>query len=102
MGSSEIDFDITRNVRLMENLKCRLLSDTSGLFEELANPGHEENDLAELLSDMIFTAYILGSRLGISNKVIDQTVIKKLKLAVLENSTALYGDYAQLLKHFEN
>lgn len=97
-----MDFDITKSIKLIENLKCGLLSGTSDLFKSLAEGKHNTAEREKALADIVTCAYLLSGRLNISPKNLDEKITEKLRLKVLDSNDGLYNDYSKLLKHFDN
>jgi hypothetical protein len=60
--------------------------------------------IAEVLSGIIFSSYILGKRLGISYTSIEKEIAGKMKLGLIENIDVekYYGDLSELSKHLES
>lgn len=81
-----IDFDIVKNISVIEKLKCDLLSGTSDLFSGMTVSGTTISERKELLAEIIISAYLLSSRLGIDLSEIDRTILNKLKTGLLEQS----------------
>ena len=60
------DFDITKNIRLIEWLKCQMLNSVAEIFNMLASGAKASQEaLAQCLGNIIITCYLLGKRLGI-------------------------------------
>ena len=79
------DFDITQNIKLVEKLKCELLSSVSDLFLQMLAPSNN-NERAETFADIIIFTYILADKLGIGNNTIDMKAASKLKLNIVEQN----------------
>ncbi len=93
------DFDIAKNIRLIEMLKSQLLTNIGDLYTNLSN---EEQDLAErgeILSDLLIITYMLSNRLGFSYGSIDLKAVKKLKFSILDERQAMHDDMLSLLRH---
>ncbi len=96
------NLDITRSLRIVENLKSVLLDDVAGLYRHLADPVLEDtrNVAADTLSDMIVVGYLLGKRLGVDYTTMDRHISKKIRLGLIhENEIEKYfGDLSELAR----
>lgn len=103
MGIMDKEIDITRNIKLIEWLKSELLTDFANLFKVLVNGMREEvhDTAADILSNIILIAYLLGRRLGISFNSIEMKIHNKIKLGLVENHDVerYYGDLSELSRH---
>jgi hypothetical protein len=61
----ERNFDIARSIRAIEGLKVDLLGAVTGLFRSLQG-GADGDALVETLAQVIFCAWRLAGRLGVS------------------------------------
>lgn len=95
-------FDVTRNLRIIENLKSELLEDISTLYRHLADPVLEDTRevAADSLSNMIVISYLLGKRLGVEYPMMDRYISKKIRLGLInENEIERYfGDLSELAR----
>jgi len=97
------EFDIAKNVRLVEWLKSELLTSIAELFRLLANSVRGSQDaLADCLASVIVAAYLLGKRLGIPYHLIDSKIEGKIRLGIIEEHDVEkhYGDLTLLSEHF--
>jgi LCP family protein required for cell wall assembly len=83
------EFDIAKNIRLVEWLKCEILSSVAELYRLLASgikkgSRGSQDAIADCLSSMIVAAYLLGKRLGIPFLVIDNKIESKIRLGMIE------------------
>lgn len=96
------NLDITRSLRIVENLKSALLDDIATLYRHLADPVLEDtrNVAADTLSDMIVVGYLLGKRLGVDYATMDRHISKKIRLGLIhENEIEKYfGDLSELAR----
>lgn len=94
--------DISRNLRIIENLKSELLEDIAALYRHLADPVQEDTRdvAADNLSDMIVIGYLLGKRLGVDYSTMDRYISKKIRLGLInENEIEKYfGDLSELAR----
>jgi dimeric dUTPase (all-alpha-NTP-PPase superfamily) len=106
MTKYDKEIDITRNIKTIELLKSELMTDMASLFKTLVNGMREEvhESIAQVLSGIIFSSYVLGKRLGISYDSIEKEVASKVKLGLIENIDVekYYGDLSELAKHLES
>lgn len=98
MGTVQ-DFEITKNIRLIEMLKNQMLTNIADLFSNLLAQEPDLYERKELLADMIIITYMLSDRLGISHEYIDSTAIKKLRLGILDKNQTMYQDAVSLLRY---
>ncbi len=98
MGIAQ-DFDITKNIRLIEMLKNQLLTNVADLYTNLSAEDANLIERKELLSDLIIITYMLSNRLGFSHSSIDIRAVKKLRLGILDEKQSMYTDTASLLRH---
>jgi hypothetical protein len=89
------EFDVTQNIKVVDELKYELLAYVSKLFGSMLVAG-EDNVRAEALSNIIISAYILGNKTGIDTDFISEKVVNKLRLNLLNNK--LSNESYDLLK----
>lgn len=97
------DIDIMKNVKVVEWLKCELLSSVASLFQLLQSGiKNAKDDMLDLISNIILLAYLLGKRLGLSYESIDLKVEDKIKLGLIEEHQVekWYGDLSELHEYF--
>lgn len=94
-----MDFDITKNVKLIEMLKSQLLAGVSDLYANLAYSKSDISERNDIIADLLIITYLLANKLGLSYNTLDLKAINKLKLGVLEDDNDLHSDIAMLLKH---
>lgn len=99
MGSSDMNFDITKNIKLIEMLKGQLLSGVADLFNNLAEDNPDVGERSDVLSDLLVITYLLSNRLGLSYNTLDMKAINKLKIGILEENDNLHNDLVALLRH---
>lgn len=96
--------DIGRNIKMIDFLKCELLSSVSLVFEALFKGAKEgQQTLVEGLANIILVTYSLGKRLGVDYEVIDKKVQEKARLHILEDHhlEKWYGDLSSLSRHIK-
>lgn len=99
------DFDIMGNVRLIENYKTYMLSSVADLFVTMSKGNRASmDDIKDEISEIIILSYLLSKRLNIEYPEIDDRIIKKLKLGVVEDNSVEkeYGDYSKLIHYIKN
>ena len=97
--------NITRNVHVIEFLKCNLLADLSSLFGKLFARDEDESGYraADVLASLISGCYILGRRLGISFDTIDMKIKSNLKIGTLQKNELEreFSDLSALAEHLD-
>jgi len=78
------ELDIAKNIKMIEGLQCELLSLISQLFCSMQDGKETARERVELLANMEVMIYLLANRLGISCQLLDQKVVSRLKLGILE------------------
>jgi hypothetical protein len=90
------------NIKTIDNYKNYLLSSVADLFTTMGKGGKADIDeVVDELSEIIVLSYLLSKRLGQDYSFIDERIIKKLKLGILEgNGTDKeYHDYSKLIEY---
>ncbi len=83
-------------------MQCELLSLVSQLYSSMRDANAQTKDRAEILANMQIMVYLLAERLGISFQVLDQKIISKLKLGVLEDGGEEWkSSLLALLRHMD-
>ena len=93
------------NVRLIENYKTYMLSSVADLFVTMSKGNRASmDDIKDEISEIIILSYLLSKRLNIEYSEIDDRIIKKLKLGVVEDNSVEkeYGDYSKLIHYIKN
>lgn len=99
------DFDITKNIRLIEWLKSQMLNSVARIFTMLASGAKVSQEaLASCLGNIIVACYLLGRRLGIHYALIDQTIEDQIRLGIIEENEIEknYGDLSELQQHLRD
>lgn len=98
------NIDILGNLKIMESYKTYLLSSIADLYATMAK-GSRANmeDIVDELSEITMLSYLLGKRLGINYSTIDEKMMKKLRIGVLEenNIEREYQDYSKLIAYIK-
>lgn len=99
------DWDITKNIKIIEWLKSELLNSVAGLFNALINGAKETSGdaIKAGISNIIIVSYLLAKRLGFAFAQIDINIENKLKAGIEEEHEIEknFNDLSNLLKHFE-
>jgi len=101
----ESGINVARNLRILETMKCSLLSDIAGLYEDMMQNGSEEkNEISERLSDIILTSYLLAKQLGIGYNVLEKKLEKKIRMYLLEEKAdSLFRvELSELIQHLKS
>ncbi|ABR50838.1 conserved hypothetical protein [Alkaliphilus metalliredigens QYMF] len=96
--------DIGRNLKMIEFLKCELLSSIALVFEGLLKGVKGAQDsVLEGLANIILVTYSLGKRLGIDYQIIDKKVQDKVKIHIIEEHhlEKWYGELSSLNQHLK-
>ncbi|MCR1899271.1 MazG-like family protein [Irregularibacter muris] len=105
MNSMNKDMDITKNIRMIEWLKCELLAGVSSLFD-LCFKGVKisQEAIIDVLANIIMVTYLAGKRLGVKYEDIDKKLESKLKLGIVEEHEAekWFGDLSNLCQYIKN
>ncbi len=99
------NIDIFTNMRVIESYKSYLLSAVADLFATMSKGGSASMDeVVDELSDITMLSYLLGKRLGVNYSSIDDKMLKKLKLGVIEenNIEKEYQDYSKLMSYIRD
>lgn len=78
MRESE-DFDIARNIREMEALKCSLLAEVSEVFQLMQDGGAGREAMGEALAGIMFTSMELAGRVGVTVEDLDRRVTRRIR-----------------------
>ncbi|WP_123054916.1 MazG-like family protein [Clostridium sp. JN-1] len=79
------DLNIMNSIKVIEELKADLLCIIGDLFKLLtkgSNVAHQA--ILDCISGGIIIFYLLADRLGYSHAVVDDNVLKKLKVGIIE------------------
>jgi hypothetical protein len=91
------DIDITAQIKIIESLKCALLSDIAALYENMRVPA-KQNERDENLAALLIHTYLLAGRLGLKYDQLDEQARQRLKREAMAQST--HPDISALLKYF--
>lgn len=77
------NFNIMKNIRMIEELKAQLLCVISEFFRLLTKGNNVAKDaILECISGAVITLYVLGEKLGYSFNDIDEKMEEKLELGI--------------------
>jgi hypothetical protein len=101
MSSSNSDFNIAKNIRIIEWLKAELLAGISSLYKAMIK--NNEDLILDSLAHIIMGCYFLGKRLGLSYAKIEARLDERIKAAPLQEHEIeeWYGDVSNLQQHFK-
>ncbi len=102
MTSSGDKLDITRNMRLIEWLKCEMLSGIASFYQLMLKGSRGSQEaVTDVIANIILVAYLLGRRMGITFAAIDMKIHSKIKLGVTEQHEVekWYGDLSELARY---
>ncbi|AKL97350.1 MazG-like protein [Clostridium aceticum] len=97
--------DISRNLKMIDFLKCELLNTIALLFETMIKGIKDRQELvAECLVNLLLATYTLGKRLGFDYETLDKKLQDKVKISILEEHhlEKWYGDLSELNQHISN
>ena len=83
MKNFDEQLDITKNIKMIEILKCQILNGVADLHTSLIN-SVDNAQRTEIFADLVILIYILSNRLGIASNELENKIIKKLKIGVLD------------------
>lgn len=99
LAPSGDNIDITRNIKLIEWLKCEILSGISSFYQLLYKGKQGSQDaLTDVIANIILVSYLLARRLGITFAAVDSKIQSKIKLGITEGHEIerWYGDLSEL------
>lgn len=91
--------DITKNIKKIEILKCQILNSVADLHTTLINSSEKEEKL-EIFSNLIILIYILAKKLDITPTELEDKIIKKLKLGVLDENNDFNDEIKEIYRFF--
>ncbi len=101
MSSNNPDFNIVKNVRIIEWLKAEIVTGIGSLFKSMIR--NNEEAILESLARLIAGCYFLGKRLGLSYAKIDTKIEQQLGSATMldHEIEEWYGDVSNLQHYFK-
>ena len=96
--------DIAKNIKMIDNLQCQLLSFVSPLFLSMQNNDITTAERAEILANIEVILYLLSDKLGVSSKTLDQKAISRIKVGLLQedNNEEWKASLLGILHHLDN
>lgn len=99
------EIDITRNIRIIENIKAELLEEVANMYKVLSQGVIQEAQdvISESMAQMILNTYILGKRLGVQPQYIDKKLKEKIGESIKQNIEVekYYKDISDIKEYFE-
>lgn len=98
------ELEITRKIKIIEQLKSQLLTDVSSLFSNMASDEMSTESNLNILADIVIITYFLTEKLGTSYDGLDIRIINKLKLALIneEEHSKWRNQLSQLARYFDS
>jgi hypothetical protein len=100
VGKLDHEIDLAKRAKVIEWLKTELIEQNSRLFKGMWEGNNPQ--ITDSLASLIMSGYILGRRLGISYRELDEAMIGKLKKHREEGHQLeeWYQDISVLEDHF--
>lgn len=102
MDNLNNQLDVTKNIKVIEVLKCQILNGVADLHNNLRTTSSDNLERLEIFADLIILNYILANRLGFSPETLEVKINKKLRIGTLEPENSFSNDSKELLKYFNN
>lgn len=102
MDNLHNQLDVTKNIKMLEVLKCQILTGVADLHNNLSTSSSDSLERLEIFADLIILNYILANRLGFSPETVQVKINKKLRIGTLEVENSFSNDAKELLKFFNN
>jgi hypothetical protein len=95
----ERDMDLAKRAKIIEWLKTELVDQLAHLLKGIWEGSHHK--IVDSLASLVSCSYILGRRLGISFRSLDEAVLEKMKKHRIEGHQLeqWYGDISALEEH---
>ncbi len=96
--------ELGKNIKIIDNLQCQLLSLVSQLFLSMQNSEMTTAERAEILAGIEVILYLLSEKLGVSCKTLDQKAMARIKVGILkeESNEEWKNSLLGILYHLEN
>lgn len=95
------NFEIAKNIRSIENLKIEILGKVYSLLKAF-NENESGEVLVDNLCDILISAYLLGDKLGYDFEEIDEALLKKLKLQIIDKDLEREYNFSDLQKYISS
>lgn len=98
------ELEITRKIKIIEQLKSQLLTDVASLFSNMASDEISSEENLNLLADIVIITYFLTDKLGTSYNGLDIRIINKLKMALIneQEQSQWRSQLSQLARYFDS
>lgn len=99
MSPIEKDVDLARRAKVIEWLKTEVVDHVAHLLKGIWEGSHAR--MLDALASLVSCGYILGRRLGISHKSLDEAILEKMKKHRADGHQLedWYGDISALEEH---
>lgn len=99
MSHNEKDLDLAKRVKVIEWLKTEVIDQAAHLLKGIWEGSQAKT--IDALASLISSAYILGRRLGVSYRSLDEAVLEKMKQHRVDGHQLeeWYGDISALEDH---
>lgn len=88
---SEHTFDVATNIRMTEQLQCRMLALLSDFFTGM-HQNISKSEQAEILADMEIALFLMAKRLGISKEMLDRKAVSAIKATLLKTDNSFWKE----------
>ena len=96
------EFDVTKNIKMTEDLQCQLLASVSELFCAI-NDQKTKAEKADILARTEILLYLMAGRMGISKEMLDHKAVSQIRVGLLEEDKAEWKpSLLQLLHQLDN
>jgi hypothetical protein len=99
LSNIDRDVDLARRVKIIEWLKTEIVDHVAHLLKGIWEGNHSK--MVDGLASLISCGYILGRRLGISYRSLDEAIVDKLRKHKADGHQLedWYGDISSLEDH---
>lgn len=99
MPNRDQDVDLAKRLKVIEWLKTEIVDQVSHVLKGIWEGNHPK--IVDGLASLVSCAYILGRRLGISYRSLDEAIMDKMKKHRLEGHQLeeWYGDISSMEEH---
>ena len=87
----ERTFDVAKNIRMTQQLQCRMLALLSDFFDSMYQNA-SKTEQTEILADLEIALFLMANRLGISKETLDRKAAMALKAELLKADTDVWKD----------
>ncbi|KIL39612.1 hypothetical protein SD70_18985 [Gordoniibacillus kamchatkensis] len=99
MSHMERDVDLARRAKVIEWLKTEVVDHVAHLLKGIWEGSHAK--MVDALASLVSSGYILGRRLGITYRSLDDAILEKMKKHRIDGHQLedWYGDISALEEH---